>query len=258
MCFVRKGARKADGDGGASAAARTRERFFLFRYFSRACRLDRVRRRPTSETTVVERRKVAADTSGDVLGGATGRAVATLASAFPAETGGNRVGDERAETYRLARTVPWPRRRRRGPSPARLPSRWARFCRESRTSSSALFHVARNPGSARATRRFERRGACTRRTVCVRRTRTSTRGANTARGSPAPHARSRSPRSSCRRINRGRRFSPGALLHLRGRAEAEACGCRARNAPGLNARVGKTANAWRCRTRLCCEMRGAK
>ena len=44
MCFVRKGARKADGDGGASAAARTRERFFLFRCFSRACRLDRVRR----------------------------------------------------------------------------------------------------------------------------------------------------------------------------------------------------------------------
>lgn len=258
MCFVFSGARKADGDGGASAAARTRERFFLFRISrervgSIECADDRRPKRLSSR-----RRKVAADTSGDVLGGATGRAVATLASAFPAETGGNRVGDERAETYRLARTVPWPRRRRRGPSPARLPSRWARFCRESRTSSSALFHVARNPGSARATRRFERRGACTRRTVCVRRTRTSTRGANTARGSPAPHARSRSPRSSCRRINRGRRFSPGALLHLRGRAEAEACGCRARNAPGLNARVGKTASAWRCRTRLCCEMRGAK
>ena len=32
MCFVFSGARKADGDGGASAAARTRERFFLFRF----------------------------------------------------------------------------------------------------------------------------------------------------------------------------------------------------------------------------------
>lgn len=31
MWFVFSGARKADGDGGASAAARTRERFFLFR-----------------------------------------------------------------------------------------------------------------------------------------------------------------------------------------------------------------------------------
>ena len=172
--------------------------------------------------------------------------MAACAGAFPAEMSRGVLGNDRAETYRLARTVPWPRRRRRGPSPARLPSRRARFCRESRTSASAVFHVARSPGSARATRRFERRGACTRRTVCVRRTRTSTRGANTARGSPAPHARSRSPRSSCRRISRGRRFSPGALLHLRGRAEAEACGCRARNA-----RVVTTANAWRCRTRPC-------
>jgi hypothetical protein len=32
VCFVFSGARKADGDGGASAAARTRERFFLFRF----------------------------------------------------------------------------------------------------------------------------------------------------------------------------------------------------------------------------------
>lgn len=30
----------------------------------------------------------------------------------------------------------------------------------------------------------------------------------------------------------------------------QACGCRTRNAQALNARVVKTANAWRCRTRL--------
>ena len=139
------------------------------------------------------------------------RAVAACAGAPPAQTSRGVLGNDRATTYRLARTVPWPRRRRRGPSPARLPSRRARFCRESRTSASAVFHVARNPGSARATRRIERRGASMRRTVCVRRTRTSTRGANTARGSPAPHARLRSPGSSCRRTNnrnnRGCRFS---------------------------------------------------
>ena len=134
--------------------------------------------------------------------------MAACAGAFPAEMSRGVLGNDRAETYRLARTVPWPRRRRRGPSPARLPSRRARFCRESRTSASAVFHVARNPGSARATRRIERRGARMRRTVCERRTRTSTRGANTARGSPAPHARLRSPGSSCRRTNnRGCRFS---------------------------------------------------
>ena len=134
--------------------------------------------------------------------------MAACAGAFPAETSRSVLGNDRAETYRLTRTVPWPRRRRRGPSPARLPSRRARFCRESRTSASAVFHVARNPGSARATRRIERCGARMRRTVCVRRTRTSTRGANIARGSPAPHARLRSPGSSCRRTNnQGCRFS---------------------------------------------------
>ena len=184
--------------------------------------------------------------------------MAACAGAFPAETSRDVLGNDRAETYRLARTVPWPRRRRRGPSPARLPSRRARFCRESRTSASAVFHVARNPGSGRVTPRFERRGACTRRIVCMPHVRTSTRGANTARGSPVPHARSRSPGSSRRRTIKSVAFRPALNFTCAVARRVESWGCRTTEAPGLHARVLKSANEWRCQMRLSCEMRGTK
>ena len=183
-----------------------------------------------------------------------GRARATRATTFPAETSRNRLENDCTETYRLARIVPLPRQRRRGPSPARLPSRLASFCRE-RTSSSALFHVARNPESARVTPQFERCRTCTLWTVCVRRIRTSTRGENTAR--EPPHVRSLSPRSSCRRAIKGVAFRPlnfTCVVEWR----VESCGCRTPDALGLHARVAKYANALRYPTRLTCETRGTK
>ena len=110
---------KADGDGGgASAAARTRGRGENPppRRRDGRDRMSREIRHP--------RHRDAEGRGGHVGADARWR---RARGAFPAETSRGVLGNDRAETYRLTRTVPWPRRGRHGPSPARLPSRRARF-----------------------------------------------------------------------------------------------------------------------------------